>query len=147
MNKVDFKKWAEKMVTEYHKEVNRFIIAVSDYNGITLCGDSQTGKCGMARCHPDDKFNRSYGMAIAYARCRGYEIPKLTTYKKISEMKYGDKFKFDIGFGCYMTYTFIAESTLCNQYIIEEEELTGGVIKPPRLLYLTYNNEEYEMVE
>lgn len=147
MTKVEFEKWVDEMLTEYRKTAKRFTIAVDDYTGTTLCGDDKTGKCAMARCHPNDNYNYSYGKAIAYARCRGYEIPKLTTYKKLSEMEYGDKFKFDIGFGCYMTYTFIAKSTLYDQYIIEEEELTGGVIKPPRLLYLTYDNEEYEMVE
>lgn len=135
MNKVEFEKWIDEMVTEYCKKILRFEMAVDNYRGITLCGDRKTGKCGMARCHPDDEFNDLYGEAIAYARCRGYKIPKLTTTKKLSEMKYGDKFLDTFG---NKQYAFIGKSTNCDRYIVEN--ITEG--------YLCYVfDEEYEMVE
>lgn len=135
MNKTEFNKWVDKMLAEYNKTAERFTIAVNDYTGTTLCGDDKTGKCAMARCHPNDNYNYSYGKAIAYARCRGYAIPKLTTYKKLSEMKYGDKFlnAFD-----NKMFAFINKSTTYNKYIVEN--ITEGYI-------CYYFNGEYEMVE
>lgn len=137
MNKVEFEKWVDEMLTEYRKTAKRFTIAVNDYTGITLCGDDKTGKCAMARCHPNDNYNYSYGKAIAYARCRGYAIPKLTTYKKLSEMKYGDRF---LGLSGNGIYAFIGNSVISDRYIIE------NTIKEYSF-YCPNNDKEYEMVE
>jgi hypothetical protein len=51
-----------------------------------------TGNVGIARLHPDDNYVFETGVAIAYARCKGIEIPKVSTYKKLSEMKNGENF-------------------------------------------------------
>ena len=140
MNKVEFDKWVDKMLTEYRKTAKRFTIAVNDYTGTTLCGDDKTGKCAMARCHPNDNYNYSYGKAIAYARCRGYEIPKLTTYKKLSEMKYGEKFKVK---NDLYEFIFIGENPLKKNYYITVERYASGVPTVEERC----DNKEYEMVE
>lgn len=137
MNKVEFEKWVNKMMTEYRKTAKRFTITVNDYTGTTLCGDAKTGKCAMARCHPNDNYNYSYGKAIAYARCRGYAIPKLTIYKKLSEMEYGDRFFLN---ACSNEiYAFIGHSFAIDTYIIEKVKNT--------CLYYLDDDIEYEMVE
>ena len=137
MNKAEFEKWVDKMLAEYTNKIRRFDIAICEYNGTVLCGDSKTGKCGMARCHPEDKFNYSYGKAIAYARCRGYDVPKLTTYKKITDMKYGDKFK---GITTNNIYSFIGKSTTAKRYIVES-------ITHSYTAYIYDMGQEFEMVE
>ena len=35
--------------------------------------DTQTGKTGVARCHPDDKFDFYYGAGLAIERLTGYK--------------------------------------------------------------------------
>lgn len=137
MNKVEFNKWVDKMLAEYNKTTKRFTMAVNDYTGTTICGDDKTGKCAMARCHPNDNYNYSYGKAIAYARCRGYEIPKLTTYKKLSEMEFGDRF---LSTFANKQYAFIGKSAICDRYIVEN-------VTEMYVCYHPNNDEKYEMVE
>lgn len=38
-----------------------------------IAQDTQTGKTGVARCHPDDKFDFYYGAGLAIERLTGYK--------------------------------------------------------------------------
>ena len=88
----NFKEWVAEMVVRIdYKRFNTYRPANNDTN-IVFCFDNRTGKVGVARCNPSDNFNLDVGKAIAYARCKGLEIPKQGTYKKLSEMKNGDIF-------------------------------------------------------
>ena len=105
MNKAEFENWVQKMWDKRFKDdkVNDVFI---DGRGVTIVYNRRNQKIGISRCHPKDRFNRQIGIAIAYARCKGYEVPKISTYKKFCELKNGDRFKiqntpyFFIG-GCY----------------------------------------------
>ena len=86
--------WAINMCKEASKNCDRFFITTANNSlRFAVCVDLKTGRSGVARCHPEDIFNPVVGKAIAYARCRGYAIPKWTTYKAIGEMKNGERFK------------------------------------------------------
>ena len=88
-----FKEWVEKTHRHLVENRKRYTVMISPKNPrITFCFDSRTGKVGVARCHPSDTPYAKVGAAIAYARCKGYEIPKQKTYKKLSEMKNGEEF-------------------------------------------------------
>lgn len=39
-----------------------------------IAQDTQTGKTGVARCHPDDKFDFHYGAGLAIERLTGYKL-------------------------------------------------------------------------
>jgi hypothetical protein len=90
MTKREFAKLTQTRTREVAKSV-RYGCTVAK-NGTTVCVDTLTGKVGIARLHPDDDYVFETGVAIAYARCKGIEIPKVSTYKKLSEMKNGENF-------------------------------------------------------
>ena len=90
MNKKEFDEWVRRMLEWKPRRYSCWIVSGSN---IIMCANTKNGKVGVARCHPDDEFNYSYGKAIAIARCAGKEVPTLTTYKKMSELKNGDMFK------------------------------------------------------
>ena len=92
MTKVEFKKWAREMCRKAETGDVHNVCDIIVRNNVTVCVDSN-GKVGIAKCHPDDIFDYDIGTAIAYARCKGIEIPKVTVYKKLSEMKNGEIFK------------------------------------------------------
>ena len=100
MTKREFAKWAQARVREVAKS-GRYGCTVAK-NGTTVCVDTLTGKVGIARLHPDDDYVFETGVAIAYARCKEIEIPKVSTYKKLSEMENGEMFR-DM-FGCLCKY-------------------------------------------
>jgi hypothetical protein len=92
-----------------------------------------TGNVGIARLHPDDDYVFETGVAIAYARCKGIEIPKVSTYKKLSEMKNGEMFKDMFGY----TYRYIGKNGVYPvSYCLEDK----------RYCTMPFNI-EYEMVE
>ena len=103
MNKVEFEKWVKDMMEEYHN-VDENILIKKFGSQTSIAYNCKTNKIAMSRCHPDDEFRQDIGIAIAYARCKGYEIPKISTYKKFCELKNGDRFKWQSS-----TYFFIGK--------------------------------------
>ena len=90
----NFDKWVEKMVNQYADDNNILIRLFGDKTYIGY--NFKTHKSFVARCHSEDTFDSDIGVAIAYARCKGYDVPKQKVYKKLSEMKNGDKFHCSI---------------------------------------------------
>lgn len=77
MNKVEFDNWVQTMWDKRYNDpkVNDLYV---DGRGIILIYNRRNQKVGVARCHPKDKFNRYIGVAIAYARCKGYKVPEIS---------------------------------------------------------------------
>lgn len=104
MTKIEFKKWVKEMCKKAETEHIHNNCDVMVHNNITVCVNSN-GKVGIAKCHPDDIFDYDIGVAIAYARMRGLEVPKVTICKKLSEMKNGENF-VDM---CRDTFRYVAK--------------------------------------
>lgn len=117
MNRKEFDKWAINMIKKIdYKEIMTYRLPpADDCDNIVFCYNKKTNKVGIARCHPKDNFNLVWGKAIATARCLGIEVPKITVEKKLSEMKYGEKFKYD-----YTVYTFLCKIPDSNCYAVKE---------------------------
>lgn len=119
--KTKFDIWVDKMIAELNNNANRYTSVSSP--DTTFCYDKRTGKIGMARRHPDDKPKFSIGKAIAYARCRGYEVPKQNSFKYLHDMKNGDKFyyfgeKIAVYIGVYVDSGFTYHAFFCDGKLI-----------------------------
>lgn len=134
MTRKQFGEWVVKMVEEYEKDDNILIRLFGSKTYVAY--DFKTQKTSIARCHPKDAFVDEIGRAIAYARCKGYEIPKQSVYKKLSEMKNGDVF-----YGvCQQKFIYIGKNEKIGRYVIWDTLL--------RKYYKFYDSDtEYEMVE
>ena len=135
MTRKQFDKWVEKMVEKYQHE--RFFSACEIHvvKNVVICAD-HNHNVGIAKCHPDDEFNVLIGIAIAYARCKGIEIPKINVYKKLSEMKNGDIF-----YGvCQQKFIYIGKNEKIERYVIWDTLL--------KKYYEFYDTDtEYRMVD
>lgn len=131
MTKREFAKWAQTRTREVAKSV-RYGCTVAK-NGTTVCVDTLTGNVGIARLHPDDDYMFEIGVAIAYARCKGIEVPKIDVYKKLSEMKNGEIFVDEYG----DTYKYIARDNDC--FVVWNYE--------KRKYFPMPDDVEYEMVD
>lgn len=135
--------WAMDVHKEIPNNCDHFFITVANMNSVRLvtCVDLKTGKVGIARCHPEDEFNSYVGKAIAYARCRGYAIPKWVIHKTMGEMTNGEKFRLNgkvyTFIGYFKEYNHIAGAKV---YVISENE--HDVTR-----FVTMPDEKYEMVE
>lgn len=91
----------------------------SHYTDI-VCGGGRTvvvisengNKIGKATCHEDDNFSRRTGIAIAYARAIGQEVPEVIETVEISSLSYGDKFIYNDH-----TYIYVAKHPTLGRYI------------------------------
>ena len=75
MNKKKFKQWVKKTFRDFQK--NKQVIAYSGCSGVVIVYDTTAVKSAIAKCHPQDTFDYDTGVAIAYARLKGIEIPKV----------------------------------------------------------------------
>ena len=108
MTKRDFTKWAKVRVQRV-AESARYGCTVAE-NGTTICVDTVTGNVGVAKLHPDDEYDFATGVAIAYSRCKGEEVPKITIYK--NKGLWGDTYRY-IGKN---KDTYVAYSLQSNMY-------------------------------
>lgn len=60
--------------------------------GITVVFDLRTGKSAFSKCRKDEKFNKEIGIAIAYTRLKGGEVPKAKKRILVEELKVKDRF-------------------------------------------------------
>ena len=126
MNKVEFANWVDEMYEKFCCDNNVQATFFDEQITTAIVYHFKKRKIGVARCHPDDTFNREVGIAIAYARCKGFKVPKISTYKKLSEMKNGDRFYFD---GIEHFFVLCTESeayTACPQLaVLDRAHLVG----------------------
>ena len=109
-------KWANDMVKRIdYERFFTYTLPDNQCKNVVICYDKSTGKTGVARCHPNDKFDLVWGKAIATARCLGIEVPKITECF-ISEMKYGEKFRYK-----HNVYVFLCKIPDSNCYAVKEE--------------------------
>ena len=87
--RTEFYTFIGKMIGEYTRNTCYHFYY---HCGVTFCYDDRTNKVGIARRHPEDRHNEQIGRVIAYARCKGYEIPKQVNYKTLNEMESGEVF-------------------------------------------------------
>lgn len=135
--KTKFDIWVDEMTREYNRSTRYYFYRLCE---VTFCYDDRENKVGIARRHPEDKHNSKIGKAIAYARCKGYEIPKQKVYKKLSEMKSGEIF-----FSSFSNnkYVYIGK---CINFLYNSACVIQN-IKTKSCSVVTCDEKEYEMVE
>lgn len=92
----NFMKWVDEMIEEFYD--SPAYISTYDFPeiGLTTLVNFRTGKVVKAKCHKDDEFDVGIGIAVAWAKYRGYEIPIQKTIKKVYsfDLEYGQHFLF-----------------------------------------------------
>ena len=110
----NFYEWVKQMIKEYQNSPDYIqFCAVADEKYSFLI-NHRTGKVTKAKCHEDDIFDEEVGLAIAWARYKGYEIPKERRIVYASKLKYGQHFYFMDKEG---ENVFIAKHPLKNTFI------------------------------
>lgn len=138
MKKAEFDKWVEETSERFCCD-NNVDVFLNEGTSVIIVYNHKSQRVGIARCHPDDEFRQDIGVAIAYARCKGIKVPKISTYKKLSEMKNGDTFYLD-----GVEHFFVGKSnvSICNRdlYAIID-------IKEDTIYRFGDSGKVYEMVE
>lgn len=102
----NFSKWAKEW---YNKAIENDNIDFASFRQkVCIVCNVKTGKCGLARCSPQDSFDTEIGFGIAYARLCNEEIPKEILRIQVGKLQNGDLFKLR-RFNSTYSYIFIGK--------------------------------------
>lgn len=115
MNKKEFKQWVKKTYRDFQKD--KQAIAYSGCNDVVIVYDTTAVKSAIAKCYPQDTFDYDTGVAIAYARLKGIEIPKVEEEPEFKRVGNGQEYYC---IGKFNTARFGAVYTLETDHFLDK---------------------------
>lgn len=115
MNKKEFKQWVKKTYRDFQKD--KQAIAYSGCSDVVIVYDITAVKSAIAKCYPQDTFDYDTGVAIAYARLKGIEIPKVEEEPEFKRVGNGQEYYC---IGKFKTARFGAVYTLETDHFLDK---------------------------
>lgn len=115
MNKKEFKQWVKKTYRDFQKD--KQAIAYSGCSDVVIVYDTTAVKSAIAKCYPQDTFDYDTGVAIAYARLKGIEIPKVEEEPEFKRVGNGQEYYC---IGKFNTARFGAVYTLETDHFLDK---------------------------
>ena len=115
MNKKEFKQWVKKTYRDFQKD--KQAIAYSGWSDVVIVYDPTAVKSAIAKCYPQDTFDYDTGVAIAYARLKGIEIPKVEEEPEFKRVGNGQEYYC---IGKFNTARFGAVYTLETDHFLDK---------------------------
>ena len=84
--------WAVGVYDEFYNDNLKIESRFDMTTGITVVFDLRTGKSAFSKCRKDEEFNEKIGVAVAYTRLKGREVPKERKKILVKYLTAGDKF-------------------------------------------------------
>ena len=84
--------WAVGVYDEFCNDNLKIESRFDMTTGITVVFDLRTGKSAFSKCRKDEEFSEEIGVAVAYTRLKGHEVPKERKKILVKYLTAGDKF-------------------------------------------------------
>ena len=84
--------WAVGVYDEFCNDNLKIESRFDITTGITVVFDLRTGKSAFSKCRKDEEFSEEIGIAVAYTRLKGREVPKERKKILVKYLTAGDKF-------------------------------------------------------
>ena len=84
--------WAVGVYDEFCNDNLKIESRFDMTTGITVVVDLRTGKSAFSKCRKDEEFSEEIGVAVAYTRLKGREVPKERKKILVKYLTAGDKF-------------------------------------------------------
>lgn len=100
VSELEYDRWIMDMYNSYQNRGKEFInvrvltLQEREATRRTIIMNIMTGRTAVAKCHKDDKFSYTIGVAIAWAKYRNMEIPIKANIVSIHDLEPGDEFYF-----------------------------------------------------
>ena len=88
----DLFEWALGVYANFCTDSGKIEGGFDPTTGITVVYDLRTGKSAFSKCRKDEKFNKEIGIAIAYTRLKGGEVPEVLQKTSLKNLVAGDEF-------------------------------------------------------
>ena len=84
--------WAVGVYDEFCNDNLKIESRADTTTGITIVYDLRTGESAFSKCRKDEEFSEEIGVAVAYTRLKGGEVPKERKKILVKYLTAGDKF-------------------------------------------------------
>ena len=84
--------WAVGVYDEFCNDNLKIESRFDMTTGITVVFDLRTGKSAFSKCRKDEEFSEEIGVAVAYTRLKGREVPRERKKILVKYLSAGDKF-------------------------------------------------------
>ena len=86
--------WAVGVYKEFCNDSEKIESRVDTTTGITIVYDLRTGESAFSKCPKGEKFNEDIGIAVAYTRLKGREVPKVLQKTLLKNLVAGEEFSW-----------------------------------------------------
>ena len=84
--------WAVGVYDEFCNDSYRIESAHDYETGVTIVYDLKTVKAAFSKCRKDEGFSEEIGVAVAYTRLKGREVPRVLQKTLLENLVAGDEF-------------------------------------------------------
>lgn len=84
--------WAVGVYDEFCNDNLKIESRFDMTTGITVVFDLRTGKSAFSKCRKDEEFSEEIGVAVAYTRLKGREVPRVLQKTLLKNLVAGEKF-------------------------------------------------------
>ena len=88
----NFFDWAVGVYDEFCNDNLKIESRFDMTTGITVVFDLRTGKSAFSKCRKDEEFSEEIGIAVAYTRLKGREVPKERKKTLLKNLVAGEEF-------------------------------------------------------
>ena len=88
----NFFDWAVGVYDEFCNDNLKIESRFDMTTGITVVFDLRTGKSAFSKCRKDEEFSEEIGVAVAYTRLKGREVPKERKKTFLKNLVAGEEF-------------------------------------------------------
>lgn len=88
----NFFDWAVGVYDEFCNDNLKIESRFDMTTGITVVFDLRTGKSAFSKCRKDEEFSEEIGIAVAYTRLKGREVPKERKKTFLKNLVVGEEF-------------------------------------------------------
>lgn len=114
--------WASEVYNEFCNDSEKIERRIDTTTGITIVYDLRTGKSAFSKCPKGEEFNEEIGVAVAYTRLKGGEVPKVLQKTFLKNLVAGEEFSW-------------LEAPECTYYVIGINPL-----KPTEIIVVNTND-------
>ena len=121
--------WAVGVYDEFCHDTLKIERRFDMTTGITIVYDLRTGKSAFSKCRKDEEFSEEIGVAVAYTRLKGREVPKVREKILLKNLVVGEEFSLFSSPSPKNTFYVVGENPLKSAEVIAIHTQTGNLCR------------------
>ena len=119
--------WAVGVYDEFCNDNLKIESRFDMTTGITMVYDLRTGESAFSKCRKDEEFSEEIGVAVAYTRLKGREVPKVREKILLKNLVVGEE--FSLFSSPKNTFYVVGENPLKSAEVIAIHAQTGNLCR------------------